>query len=66
MNRYTHARININTLDTGNNSTFIKRWYLVKTEDVTVLQLLFKVEGQSVTNQRTEPHKSLISKNVTI
>lgn len=28
------------------------------------LQLLFKVEGQSLTNQRTEPHKSLISKNV--
>lgn len=31
---------------------------------MTVLQLLFKVEGQSLTNQRTEPHKSLISKNV--
>ena len=29
-----------------------------------VLQLLFKVEGQNLTNQRTEPHKSLISKNV--
>lgn len=29
-----------------------------------VLQLLFKVEGQSLSNQRTEPHKSLISKNV--
>lgn len=28
------------------------------------MQLLFKVEGQSLTNQRTEPHKSLISKNV--
>lgn len=31
---------------------------------VILLQLLFKVEGQSLTNQRTEPHKSLISKNV--
>lgn len=26
--------------------------------------MLFKVEGQNITNQRTEPHKSLISKNV--
>ncbi len=33
-------------------------------KDVTLLQLLFKVDGQSLTNQRTEPHKSLISKNV--
>lgn len=31
-----------------------------------VFQLLFKVEGQSVTNQRTEPHKSLISKDVSL
>lgn len=31
-----------------------------------VFQLLFKVEGQGVTNQRTEPHKSLISKNVSL
>lgn len=27
-------------------------------------QLLFKVEGQNLTNQRTEPHKSLINRNV--
>lgn len=56
------TRQNINAFDTENNSTFIKSWYLMK--DVTLLQLLFKVDGQSLTNQRTEPHKSLISKNV--
>lgn len=27
-------------------------------------QLIFKVEGQNLTNQRTEPHKSLINRNV--
>ncbi|XP_035033540.1 protein FAM193A isoform X3 [Hippoglossus stenolepis] len=32
-------------------------------DDYVDEQLLFKVEGQSLTNQRTEPHKSLISKN---
>lgn len=32
-------------------------------DDYVDEQLLFKVEGQSVTNQRTEPHKSLVSKN---
>ncbi|XP_034543276.1 protein FAM193A isoform X8 [Notolabrus celidotus] len=32
-------------------------------DDYVDEQLLLKVEGQSVTNQRTEPHKSLISKN---
>ncbi|XP_075889968.1 protein FAM193A isoform X1 [Nelusetta ayraudi] len=32
-------------------------------DDYVDEQLLFKVEGQGVTNQRTEPHKSLISKN---
>ncbi|XP_029949041.1 protein FAM193A isoform X2 [Salarias fasciatus] len=32
-------------------------------DDYVDEQLLFKVDGQSVTNQRTEPHKSLISKN---
>ncbi|KAK3573132.1 hypothetical protein QTP86_014127 [Hemibagrus guttatus] len=29
-------------------------------------ELLFKVEGQNLTNQRTEPHKSLISKNMSL
>lgn len=33
-------------------------------EVIFFFQLLFKVEGQSLTNQRTETHKSLISKNV--
>uniref|UniRef100_A0A3Q2NQV6 Family with sequence similarity 193 member A n=1 Tax=Fundulus heteroclitus TaxID=8078 RepID=A0A3Q2NQV6_FUNHE len=32
-------------------------------DDYVDEQLLFKVEGQSLTNQKTEPHKSLISKN---
>ncbi|XP_074518804.1 protein FAM193A isoform X5 [Halichoeres trimaculatus] len=32
-------------------------------DDYVDEQLLLKVEGQSLTNQRTEPHKSLISKN---
>ncbi|CAN9510570.1 unnamed protein product [Ophioblennius macclurei] len=32
-------------------------------DDYVDEQLLFKVDGQSVNNQRTEPHKSLISKN---
>ncbi|CDR18899.1 unnamed protein product [Oncorhynchus mykiss] len=32
-------------------------------DDYVDEQLLFKVEGQNLTNQRTEPHKSLISKN---
>nr|XP_020469970.1 protein FAM193A isoform X2 [Monopterus albus] len=32
-------------------------------DDYVDEQLLFKVEGQSLTNQRTAPHKSLISKN---
>ncbi|XP_026216029.1 protein FAM193A isoform X2 [Anabas testudineus] len=32
-------------------------------DDYVDEQLLFKVEGQSLINQRTEPHKSLISKN---
>ncbi|XP_034043312.1 protein FAM193A isoform X2 [Thalassophryne amazonica] len=32
-------------------------------DDYVDEQLLFKVEGQSLPNQRTEPHKSLISKN---
>ncbi|XP_041838778.1 protein FAM193A isoform X2 [Melanotaenia boesemani] len=32
-------------------------------DDYVDEQLLFKVEGQTLTNQRTEPHKSLISKN---
>ncbi|XP_029010862.1 protein FAM193A isoform X2 [Betta splendens] len=32
-------------------------------DDYVDEQLLFKVEGQSLSNQRTEPHKSLISKN---
>ncbi|KAF7667179.1 hypothetical protein LDENG_00072650 [Lucifuga dentata] len=32
-------------------------------DDYVDEQLLYKVEGQSLTNQRTEPHKSLISKN---
>lgn len=41
-----------------------QRWHAVKA--LTVLQLLFKVEGQSLTSQRTEPHKSLISKNVSV
>lgn len=36
----------------------------VKAANVTVSQLLFKVDGQTVANQRTEPHKSLVSKNV--
>ncbi|KAF7710084.1 protein FAM193A [Silurus meridionalis] len=29
-------------------------------------QLLFKVDGQNLTNQHTEPHKSLISKNMSL
>lgn len=33
---------------------------------VCFMQLLFKVEGQNLTNQRTEPHKSLINRNVSI
>ncbi|KAL1023489.1 hypothetical protein UPYG_G00041410 [Umbra pygmaea] len=32
-------------------------------DDYVDEQLLFKVEGQNLANQRTEPHKSLISKN---
>ncbi|XP_055014701.1 LOW QUALITY PROTEIN: protein FAM193A [Boleophthalmus pectinirostris] len=32
-------------------------------DDYVDEQLLFKVEGQSLTYQRTEPHKSLVSKN---
>lgn len=32
-------------------------------DDYVDEQMLFKVEGQNITNQRTEPHKSLISKN---
>ncbi|KAM9314344.1 protein FAM193A isoform 2-T2 [Pholidichthys leucotaenia] len=32
-------------------------------DDYVDEQLLFKVEGQNLTNQRTEPHKSLISKS---
>lgn len=32
-------------------------------DDYVDEQLLFKVEGQSLSNQRTEPHKSLVSKN---
>eukprot|EP00066_Takifugu_rubripes_P021804 XP_011611070.1 PREDICTED: protein FAM193A [Takifugu rubripes] len=32
-------------------------------DDYVDEQLLFKVEGQSLPNQRAEPHKSLISKN---
>ncbi|XP_054636472.1 protein FAM193A isoform X2 [Dunckerocampus dactyliophorus] len=32
-------------------------------DDYVDEQLLFKVEGQSFTNQRTEPHKSLVGKN---
>ncbi|XP_061575186.1 protein FAM193A isoform X2 [Cololabis saira] len=32
-------------------------------DDYVDQQLLFKVEGQNLNNQRTEPHKSLISKN---
>ncbi|KAJ8281034.1 hypothetical protein GJAV_G00062620 [Gymnothorax javanicus] len=35
-------------------------------DDYVDEQLLFKVEGQNHTNQRTEPHKSLISKNMSL
>ncbi|XP_066535658.1 protein FAM193A isoform X2 [Hoplias malabaricus] len=35
-------------------------------DDYVDEQLLFKVEGQNLTNQRTEPHKSLISKNMSL
>ncbi|XP_028834359.1 protein FAM193A isoform X2 [Denticeps clupeoides] len=35
-------------------------------DDYVDEQLLFKVDGQNLTNQRTEPHKSLISKNMSL
>ncbi|KAI4884490.1 hypothetical protein NFI96_030927 [Prochilodus magdalenae] len=35
-------------------------------DDYVDEQLLFKVEGQNLANQRTEPHKSLISKNMSL
>ncbi|KAJ8407469.1 hypothetical protein AAFF_G00273260 [Aldrovandia affinis] len=35
-------------------------------DDYVDEQLLFKVEGQNHTNQRTEPHKSLVSKNMSL
>ncbi|KAI1887551.1 hypothetical protein AGOR_G00191480 [Albula goreensis] len=35
-------------------------------DDYVDEQLLFKVEGQNHNNQRTEPHKSLISKNMSL
>ncbi|XP_076830139.1 protein FAM193A isoform X2 [Brachyhypopomus gauderio] len=35
-------------------------------DDYVDEQLLFKMEGQNLTNQRTEPHKSLISKNMSL
>lgn len=35
-------------------------------DDYVDEQLLFKVEGQNLTNQRTEPHKSLINRNMSL
>ncbi|XP_062852280.1 protein FAM193A [Trichomycterus rosablanca] len=35
-------------------------------DDYVDEQLLYKVEGQNLTHQRTEPHKSLISKNMSL
>ncbi|XP_051561510.1 protein FAM193A-like isoform X1 [Myxocyprinus asiaticus] len=35
-------------------------------DDYVDEQLLFKVEGQNLTNQRTEPHKSLINRNTSL
>ncbi|KAI7811523.1 protein FAM193A isoform X2 [Triplophysa rosa] len=35
-------------------------------DDYVDEQLLFKVEGQNLTNQRAEPHKSLINRNMSL
>lgn len=61
MSRYTCSS------HTGNQLIIIKSKYRAGglRKMLFFLQLLFKVEGQSLTNQR-EIHKSLISKNVSV
>lgn len=65
MNRYTHSSHTRAQLHWYSSITKNKHWLRVLIK-LLFLQLLFKVEGQSLTNQRTEPHKSLISKNVSV